>query len=98
MVELQEETLPDYYPLRLNETEIELTVAIGITEVALDKDLKFADYTSSHRRCSVRKGVLWNSAKFTGKHLWQSFFFNKVEGLRPGWLLLWLYRAIGAHE
>ena len=58
MVELQEETLPDYYPLRLNETEIELTVAIGITEVALDEGLKSADYTSSHRRCSVRKGVL----------------------------------------
>ena len=58
MVELKEETLPDYYPLRLNETEIELTVAIGITEVALDRGLKSADYTSSHRRCSVRKGVL----------------------------------------
>ena len=35
---------------------------------------------SSHRRCSVRKGVLRNFAKFTGKHLCQSFFFNKVAG------------------
>ena len=32
---------------------------------------------SSHRRCSLRKGVLRNFAKFTGKHLYQSLFFNK---------------------
>ena len=38
---------------------------------------------SSHRRCSVRKGVLRNFAKFTGKHLCQSLFFNKVAGPRP---------------
>ena len=36
---------------------------------------------SSHERCSVRKGVLRNLAKFTGKHLCQSLFFNKVAGL-----------------
>ena len=35
-------------------------------------------YRSSERRCSVRKGVLKIFAKFTGKHLWQSLFFNKV--------------------
>ena len=28
--------------------------------------------TSSHRRCSVRKGVVGNFTKFTGKHLSQS--------------------------
>ena len=28
-----------------------------------------------------KKGVLRNLAKFTGKHLWQSLFFNKVVGL-----------------
>ena len=33
--------------------------------------------------CSVRKGVLRNFAKFTGKHLCQSLFFNKVADLRP---------------
>ena len=33
-------------------------------------------------RSSVRKGVLRNFEKFTGKHLCQSFFFNKVAGLR----------------
>ena len=32
---------------------------------------------SSHWRCSVKKGVLRNFAKFTGKHLCQSLFFKK---------------------
>ena len=30
------------------------------------------------------KGVLRNFAKFTGKDLCQSLFFNKVAGLMPG--------------
>ena len=38
---------------------------------------------SSPQRCSMKKVVLRNFAKFTGKHLCQSFFFNKVAGLRP---------------
>ena len=37
-----------------------------------------APYKSSHRRFSVRKGVLRNFAKFTGKHLCQSLFFNNL--------------------
>ena len=36
-----------------------------------------------NHRCSVRKGVLRNFAKFTGKHLRRSLFLNKVSGLRP---------------
>ena len=42
-----------------------------------------------------KKGVLRNFAKFTGKQLCQSFFLNKVAGLRPATLLkkrLW-YRC-----
>ena len=35
---------------------------------------------------SVKKGVLRNFAKFTGKHLWQSLFLSKVAGLRPATL------------
>ena len=42
---------------------------------------------SSHWRCSVRKGALGDFAKFTGKHLCQSLFFNKVTDLRPAALL-----------
>ena len=38
-------------------------------------------YRSSHQRCSVKKGVLKNFAKFTRKHLCQRLFFNKVAGL-----------------
>ena len=35
---------------------------------------------NSHQRCSLRKGVPRNFAKFTGKHLCQSLFYNKVAG------------------
>ena len=35
---------------------------------------------SSHRRCSIRKGVFRNFVKLIGKHLCQSLFFNKVAG------------------
>ena len=37
--------------------------------------------------CSLWKGVLRNFTKFTGKHLCQSLFFNKVAGLMPATLL-----------
>ena len=43
-------------------------------------NLDRVDVRSSHRRCYVRKGVLRNFAKFTGKNLCQSLFFNKVPG------------------
>ena len=33
---------------------------------------------SSHRRCSVKKVVLRNLEKFTGKHKCQSLLFNKL--------------------
>ena len=36
---------------------------------------------ASHRSCSVRKGVLRSFTKFTGKHLCQSLFFNKVDSV-----------------
>ena len=42
---------------------------------------------SSHRRCPTGKGVLRNFAKFTGKDLCQSLFFNKATDLRPATLL-----------
>ena len=42
---------------------------------------------SSNQKCSMQKGILRNLAKFTGKHLCQSLFFNKVAGLRPETLL-----------
>ena len=41
--------------------------------------ISLVKYSSSRRRCSVRKGVLRNFVKLIGKHLCQSLFFNKVE-------------------
>ena len=38
---------------------------------------------SSHQRCTIKVHVLRNFAKFSGKRLCQSLFFNKVAGLRP---------------
>ena len=40
--------------------------------------VKVRQVKSSHQRCSIKKGVLRNFAKFTGKRLCQSLFFNKV--------------------
>ena len=40
-------------------------------------------FRSRFGRCSIKKGVLENFTKFTGKHLCQSLFFKKVAGLRP---------------
>ena len=37
-------------------------------------------FRSSHQKCSVKQYVLRNFAKFRGKHLRQSLFFNKVAG------------------
>ena len=38
-------------------------------------------------RCSVKKVVVRNLAKFTGKHLYERLFFNDVAGLIPAILL-----------
>ena len=58
----------------------------GFSQAILKK--KFS-IQSSHRRCSIKKGVLdENFAKFTAKHLYQSLVFAKVTGLRPATLLI----------
>ena len=56
------------------------------------------------QRCSVKKGVLGNFSKFTGKHLCQSLFLNKNAGLRPPpllkkrlWWLLLPNKGIAVH-
>ena len=38
-------------------------------------------FSSSRPEAFFKLGVLKNFAKFTGKHLCQSLFFNKVAGL-----------------
>ena len=44
-------------------------------------------FRSSRPYVFCKNGVLRNFAKFTGKHLCQSLYFNKVAGLRPATLL-----------
>ena len=49
-----------------------------------------AKFRGSHRRCSVRKSVLRNFTKFTGKHLRQSTFLNKVDSFKISFQILFL--------
>ena len=71
-----------------------INTALGVSEWRIDEDVNKTImmrlsiiYRSSHQRCSLRKGVIRNFAKFTGKHLCQRLFFNKVAGLTPATLL-----------
>ena len=50
-----------------------------ITSISLKSDIE-PEYRRYHQRCYVKMGVLRNFAKFTGKDLCQSLFFNKVAG------------------
>ena len=47
----------------------------------------YCTFRSSLSEMFCKKGVLRNTAKFTGKHLCKSLFFNKVAGMRPATLL-----------
>ena len=49
--------------------------------------MNYLHFRNSHRKCSVKKVFLKIFAKFTGKHLCQSLFLNKIAGLRPATLL-----------
>ena len=50
---------------------------------AFDVQEHFMNITEAvAQSCSVKKDVLRNFAKFTGKHLYQSLFFDKIAG-RP---------------
>ena len=68
-------------------------VNITRSEVWLNKkhrkieNLSMCPYRSSCPELFCQKVVLENFAKFTGKHLCQSVFFNKVAGLSPATLL-----------
>ena len=56
-----------------------------VLKIAFQKNLHLVPFInfsvdsarSSHQRCSVRKGVLRNFTKFSGKHLCQSLFLLK---------------------
>ena len=58
-----------------------------ITTSYSDMIRKFQIFRSSHPEVFCEKGVLRNFAKFTGKQLCQSLFFNNIAGLRHATLL-----------
>ena len=64
--------------LRKDKTKINKNVLVECQKQKSICILKDLIDRSSHRRCSVRKGILRNFAKFSGKDLCQSLFFNKV--------------------
>ena len=52
-----------------------------ICDIPLYKSVEYTNVRSSRPEVFCKKGVLRNFTKFTGKHLCQSLFFNKVAGL-----------------
>ena len=60
-------------------------VLSGIEESKLS--LRLVISRSSRPEVFCKEGVLRNFARFTGKQLCQSLFFNEVAGLRPAILL-----------
>ena len=46
-------------------------------------NILYKTYLSSRPEVFCKKGVPRNFAKFTGKDLHQSLFYNEVEGIRP---------------
>ena len=57
---------------------------LAVTHIVTDSstDKRFNGNRSSRPEVFCKKGVLRNFTKFTGKHLCQRLFFNKVAGLR----------------
>ena len=68
----------------LSVNHLKLSCIIHIFTASLGNILrnKKAPIRRSHQRCTERKSVLRNFIKFTGKHLYQSLFLNKVAGLK----------------
>ena len=62
------------YPISSNLCKKNFSAVLSALQFFISQKLR------RRRKSSVKKGVLRNVAKFTGKHLWQSLFFNKVAG------------------
>ena len=72
--------------LRFDQSEIDNVCQCKLTKEYFRIKSKVTKY-KSRRSEMFRKKVLKNFAKFVGKHLWQSFFLNKVAGLSSATLL-----------
>ena len=64
--------------LRKDKTKMNKNVLVECQKQKLIYILKDLIDRNSNWKCSVRKDVLGNFAKFAGEHLCQSLFFNKV--------------------
>ena len=76
----------DHIPKNISSTKIESILKCNQSETGelantFQIKLNARVMRSSHQRSSIKKGVLRNFTKFTGKHQCQSLFFNKVAGL-----------------
>ena len=71
----QNYTVNDFLPLWKASEMFQVTATINATISYLSVR---QTNKSSHWRCSVKRGVLRNFAKFTGKNMCQSLLFNKV--------------------
>ena len=78
-------TPAEMFPLKIYE------ILVGYSGQCLQKQPSIGNFQkkdrNSHQRCFMKKGVLRNFKKFTGKRLCQSLFLNKVAGLKPATLL-----------
>ena len=60
-----------------------LLISVKRSHLEIRCEIKMWSARSSRPDVFCEKGVLRNFAKFTGKHLCHSLFFNKVAGTRP---------------
>ena len=69
------------------EWNLKRLILININICWNDANSRYPFREVSRPEVFCKKGVLRNFTKFTGKHLCQSLFFNKVEALRTAALL-----------
>ena len=69
----------NFFPMNI----LDKTVSVQCSKIKSS----FPMNKSNHQKVFRKKGVLRNFTRFTGKHLYQSLFFNKVAGLRPATML-----------
>ena len=63
------------------ESVLDVELLSTITKASCYESERYTVTEAATGGVSIKKGVVRNFAKFTGKHLCQSFFFNKV----PDW-------------
>ena len=76
--------IPNIFLNTFEETNTDsYSIAYSLSFTNSNFKFKLTTPRSSRPEVFCKKAVLRNLTKFTGKHLFQSLFFNKVAGLRP---------------